>query len=219
MQATSTDRSDHRRVLDPVDRISEILFGLIMALTFTVGIDAATDDTEVRSLMLAALGCNLAWGLVDGAMYISMGLVERARGVHLLMALQADDPDAGRDRLRSELPDVVAGALDDRVVEDLRRTVVALPPIPPPALRRQDWQGGVAVASLVFVSTFPVVVPFMLVDDAAIALRVSNAVAIAMLFGCGWALGRYSGSRPWRLGVFMSVLGIALVATTVALGG
>jgi len=29
-------------------------------------------------------------------------------------------------------------------------------------------------------------VPFMFVDDAGIALRVSNAVAIGLLFGCGW---------------------------------
>ena len=214
-----TDRDEQKKVLDPIDRISEILFGLIMALTFTVGIDAATDGAEVRSLMLAALGCNLAWGLVDGAMYISMGLVERARGAHLLMALQHDDPDVGRDRLRSELPDGVANALDDTTVDALRRSVVALPPIPTPKVRRQDWLGGAAVALLVFLSTFPVVVPFMLVADATVALRVSNLVAIAMLFGCGWALGRYAGSRPWRVGVGMAVLGLALVAVTVVLGG
>jgi hypothetical protein len=207
-------------VLDPIDRISEILFGLIMALTFTVGIDAvATDGVEVRSLLVAAIGCNIAWGLVDGVMFVSMGLVERARGIHLLSALQREDPAVGGARLRAELSEGVADALDDRTMEELRRAVVALPPIPAPTLRREDWHGAVAVALLVFLSTFPVVVPFMIVDDARIALRISNAVAIAMLFGCGWALGRYAGGRPWRVGLSMAVLGSVLVPVTVALGG
>src|SRR5215831_10584935 len=70
-----------RRVLDPVDRISEILFGLIMALTFTCTISVAeTNRTEVRDMLIAALGCNLAWGLVDAIMFILTGLAERGRG-------------------------------------------------------------------------------------------------------------------------------------------
>jgi hypothetical protein len=52
-----------RRILDPMDRISEVLFGLIMALTFTSTLGVVTaDNIRLRTMLVAALGCNLAWG-------------------------------------------------------------------------------------------------------------------------------------------------------------
>ena len=60
-----------KSLLNPLDRAAEILFGLIMALTFTCSISIAnTHTTEVRQLLIAAIGCNLAWGLVDATMYL-----------------------------------------------------------------------------------------------------------------------------------------------------
>jgi hypothetical protein len=50
-------------------------------------------------------------------------------------------------------------------------------------------------------------------------LRVSNAVAIVMLFLCGFALGRYSGIRPWLAGTAMVAFGLALVGVAILLGG
>src|SRR5215813_15667698 len=74
-----------KRLLNPVDRISEILFGLIMALTFTCTISVAeADRTEVRDMLIGAIGCNIAWGLVDAIMFILMGLTEKGRGKIIL---------------------------------------------------------------------------------------------------------------------------------------
>lgn len=50
------------------------------------------------------------------------------------------------------------------------------------------------------------------------ALAISNAVAIAMLFLTGYTLGREAG-RPFRVGLSMVMLGVALVAVATALGG
>ena len=68
-------------------------------------------------------------------------------------------------------------------------------------------------------ATFPPTVPFLLVEDAARALRISNAVAVASLFLAGFWVARWTGARPWRLGLAMVVLGSALVGITIALGG
>jgi VIT1/CCC1 family predicted Fe2+/Mn2+ transporter len=69
-----------KRVLDPVERASEIVFGLLMALTFTGSLSVASAGREeVRTMMAAALGCNLAWGLADAVMYLVGIVVERAR--------------------------------------------------------------------------------------------------------------------------------------------
>ena len=66
------------RVLEPVERLSEILFGLIMALTVTSAVSVATaDDMQIRTMLIAALGCNLAWGIIDAGMYLMARLGER----------------------------------------------------------------------------------------------------------------------------------------------
>ena len=52
-----------KRVLDPIDRVSEVLFGLIMVLTFTGSLSVAeAGRDDVRAMLIGALGCNLAWG-------------------------------------------------------------------------------------------------------------------------------------------------------------
>jgi VIT1/CCC1 family predicted Fe2+/Mn2+ transporter len=80
-ESTSTRRA---RVLDPVDRASEIVFGLLMALSFTGSLSVASAGREeVRTMMAAALGCNLAWGLADAVMYLVGIVVERARAAKL----------------------------------------------------------------------------------------------------------------------------------------
>jgi VIT1/CCC1 family predicted Fe2+/Mn2+ transporter len=72
-----------KRVLDPVDRASEVVFGLLMALTFTGSVSVAGGGEDVRTMMAAALGCNLAWGLTDAVMYLVATYVERARAARL----------------------------------------------------------------------------------------------------------------------------------------
>jgi VIT1/CCC1 family predicted Fe2+/Mn2+ transporter len=64
-----------------------------------------------------------------------------------------------------------------------------------------------------------VVIPFIFMRHAGPALRVSNAIAIAMLFLTGYAFGRISGRHPWVFGISMVVLGLILVGITMALGG
>src|SRR3954452_22181619 len=49
-------------VLDPMERISETLFGLIMALTFICSLGVATGASiNIQTMLIGALGCNLAW--------------------------------------------------------------------------------------------------------------------------------------------------------------
>ena len=88
-----------------------------------------------------------------------------------------------------------------------------------PWLSSADWKGGVSVFLLVFLTTFPVAVPFIFMQDFKLAMRLSNGVAIAMLFIAGAAYGRLLGRPPWGVAVLMVALGTGLVALTMALGG
>ena len=102
----------------------------------------------------------------------------------------------------------------------MRQKLNELPELPThPWLAKDDWVAAGRVFLLVFLSTFPVAIPFLFVHQAVLALRISNVVANAMLFGCGYAFGRFSGFHPWRAGVAMVLVGILLVGLTIALGG
>jgi VIT1/CCC1 family predicted Fe2+/Mn2+ transporter len=51
------------------------------------------------------------------------------------------------------------------------------------------------------------------------ALRISNAIAVALLFLVGFRFGQVVGRRPVPTGLAMLLLGVVIVAMTIALGG
>jgi hypothetical protein len=76
-------------VLEPGERISEILFGLIMALTVTGTTSVVTADRfQIRTMLIAALGCNVAWGIIDAGMYLMARLIERGSNALLLRKIR-----------------------------------------------------------------------------------------------------------------------------------
>jgi hypothetical protein len=211
-----------KRVLDPMDRISEVLFGLIMVLTFTGSFSAAqAGRADVREMLLGAVGCNLAWGIIDGIMYLMACLSERGQGILTLRAVRGARSNAeAYQAIADALPEGVAKVLKPPDLETIRQRLGQLPDPPArPRLDRDDWLGAAAVLLWVFVSTFPVVIPFLFMSNAMAALRVSNGIAVMMLFLTGYAFGRCAGYRPWVLGLYMVLLGSAMVGLTVALGG
>jgi VIT1/CCC1 family predicted Fe2+/Mn2+ transporter len=221
MTDTSTETGSSA-VLDPIDRISEVLFGLFMVLTFT-GTMSVVDSgrDEVRDMLVAAIGCNIAWGFVDGVMYVLRNLVTRARKATLMRTVREATEPAQAHRIISREIGKVSRVLGAAEFERMRRWIVDQPlsASSTPRVTGRDLQGAGAVFLLVFLSTFPVVLPFVFITDPGVAKRVSAAVAIAMLFACGYAWGRYAGLKAWRTGLVMVLLGAVVEAIVIALGG
>ena len=206
------------RILDPMDRISEVLFGLIMALTFTCTLGVAA--AEVRTMLIGALGCNLAWGIIDGGVHLLARLNEGGRAIVNWRAVRdAADVDTAQRIVANALPPVLASVLGPAQLEFMRQKLAQLPEPARPRLTKSDWLGALGICLLSFLSTFPIIVPFLFFSDARLGLRVSNAVAIAMLFLCGFTFGRYAGFRPVAMGLSMVALGSAFVGVAIALGG
>ena len=211
-----------RPLIQPADRVSEALFGLIMVLTFTGSLsvaDAGRDD--VRAMLIGALGCNLAWGIIDGILYLMDCLGEQGRGIRARRRLlRASRPEEGHDAIASVLPPLMAETLGPAEYEPMRRTLAQLPPPPArPHLTSQDWLGALGVFLWVNAMTLPVALPFLFVDHVQRAMRISNAIAMVLLFVAGYAYGRQAEHHPWLTGLAMVMLGGALVAITIALGG
>ena len=217
-----TDQTESsRRVLDPTERVSEGIFGLIMVLTFTGSLSVAeAGRDDVRAMLIGALGCNIAWGIIDGLLYLMGSLAERARKLQAFRAVRgAADPQQVQQAIASVIP-VLASVLEPSELASIRQRAQQLPE--PPARARwhaEDWCGALGVFLLVFLTTLPVVLPFLFMANACPALRVSNLIAIVMLFLLGCAYARTIGRRPWLIGISMVAVGLALVGMTMALGG
>jgi len=208
-------------VLDTVERVSEMCFGLFMALTFVGAVSALGGTDSPRTMFYTAFGCNLAWGLVDAVMYLVRTVTDRGRVLSLVRAVRgAPDAATAHELINGALSKVAAGLVATAEIEAMRGRIVALTDLPArPKLTRHDLTAALAIFLIVVAATFPVVVPFALIDDVGVAKNASRMVAIAMLFFGGLALGRYAGYGSWKVGLMMAGLGTALVLAINALGG
>jgi VIT1/CCC1 family predicted Fe2+/Mn2+ transporter len=192
-----------------------------MALTFICSLGVATGaNINIQTMLIGALGCNLAWGIVDGGLYLLARINERGDKILTLRAIQqAPDPETAQRVIADALPPELASILPPEQLELMRQKLQLLPELERQRLTKRDWTGALALCLLSFLATFPVVIPFIFLSDAKVALRVSYAVAIVMLFCCGYAFGVHSGLKPWAAGLSMVAVGSALVGVAVALGG
>ena len=219
---TDAVNKSSKRVLEPNERISEVLFGLIMVLTFTGSLSIAESGRDdVRAMLIGALGCNIAWGIIDGVLYLMGCLADKGQNLKTLRAVRsATDPKTGQRLVADALPPLVASILQPAELDSMRQRLLQLPePVGPARLDGTDWKGALGVFLLVFLSTFPVAIPFIIMDQLKPAMRVSNAIAVVMLMIAGIAYGRHVGRSPWGFGISMVLLGCLLVALTIALGG
>ncbi len=206
--------------------MGEILFGLIMTLTFTLAAGFVIQEegrAGAREMLVGILGCNLAWGIIDGALYVLGQLFERGRFRRIGVSLrQATSADGARQLVADELDATLVPVTDDAMRKRLYQSIVehvrSTPPSPNP-VRRADLMGALVAGWLVFACSFPAVLPFAFLDDPRLALRVSNAILLGLLFVVGWRAARHTLANPWIAGFVYLLVGVLLVAVAIPLGG
>jgi hypothetical protein len=226
-----TGMSDRRSMatflgLSPDETLSEILFGLIMVLTFTLGAGVAASaegEQAAHDLILGAIGCNIAWGLIDAIFYIMSLAFLRGRRSRLLAALRsATDKQLAIAVVRDELDDQLAPITTSEDREHLYeriRDMLATTSEPPTGIHWSDLRGAVGVFLLVALTAVPAALPFLFVANALRALRISNVILIGLLFLVGYRWAGYTHATPWKAGLGIMLIGVVLVAVAIALGG
>lgn len=207
---------------DPFDRLSEVAFGVIMALTIISVIPTAADGAGRQQLVLAALGCNLAWGVVDALMTLVGMRVDREHRHAGLRALRRSaDEKSFREGLREFLPDLVVDHLQSNDVQRLRGSFLKslLGTGEAPSLGREHWFAWLILAGHTFVATLPIILPLLVIHDDLLALRLAQSTGLLLMFGLGWLLARWAGGRPWQGAVGFTALGVAMTGICLALGG
>ena len=223
----STSDADMRafieRYLDPANRLGEVLFGLIMALGFTGAVRLGHEQADNRALFIGIFGCNLAWAIVDGVMYVLTALFERGRKARLFREVaRAADDETALGRIGDELDGPLLELTTPEERAQLHRWILTIlrreqPDLP--RLRRADVLGGVAVTLVIVLATFPIVVPYLVVANPDVAVRLSHLIALTLLFLLGTWWGHVVGGRPLRIASGLTLLGMTLVLITIALGG
>lgn len=212
----------YNTTIDDISRLSEVIFGVIMVLTFTCAMSVMEiTRQEVNATLWAALGCNTAWGIVDGLFFLMNTLYERGSKLQLLKNLHnTTTKDKATKILRDNLPPLFNELMVNHQIEELAQALKKLPEPPRHVFfTGQDLINAVIVFFLVFLSTFPIVLPFVFIKDAHLALRVSNLVGLIIMFIAGRFIGKKAGYNPTLFGFLFSMLGAFIVSFTMFLGG
>ena len=222
--STRRQASFFERYLDPTERLDEMLFALIMVLSITLGVGLAADeDTRASQVVWAIVGCNLAWGLIDGCMHIVTQLFDRSGQARLVEALRTSRDEAGQVATVGTVLDAPLAALTSaeerrvlylKIADQLRGATV-----PRTRVAAEDVYGGLAIVWLMVLATIPAIVPFLLITDRFVAARVSNALVLLTLFAVGFGFARLVHADPWKLGWSTALFGLAMVVIVVLLGG
>ena len=214
------------RYVDPGDTLGEVLFGLIMALTIISGAEifSAPSELDAHQLVLAVVGCNLAWGVIDAVLYVLGSMFYRSQRARFFRGLRIARSEAeALAAIQEEFgleDEPLAVAPEDRV--RLYRSILALSVHAAPArvkLRRRDFVSAFLVFVLVSATALPGVIPLLLLDNSYLAIRVSNAVLILLLLVVGYWWAHYTDARPWRAALVILLLGMTMVSVAVTLGG
>jgi len=214
------------RYLDPGETLAEVLFGLIMVLTITVGarLFTAAGQLDTHRLVMTALGCNVAGGVIDAVFFVLGGLFHRSQCACFYRALRSllNETEA-LAALQKEFG-LEGEPLAVRPVDRVRlyESMLALSAHAVPArarLLRRDFGSALVVFALVSATALPGVIPFLLIADSNLALHVSNWVLVLLLFIVGFWWGQYTDIRPWRVGMTVMLLGVSMVLVAIALGG
>lgn len=221
------------RFIDPIDRLSETVFSILILLTFTLAFrivrlsaDTASASSleEANELLIGALGAILAWGVIDGVMYALISLFERGEKHRLLYSIQAAESDAQAvEAIADELDYILEPISEETVRQELYNSILvhlrgSQPR--PIGFTRDDLTGAFSHVVVAILAVLPSLAPlFLLRHDFELAIRVSNLVSFIVLFIVGYSWGQYTGANPWKTALLLTAVAVAMVLIAIPLGG
>ena len=217
-------------LLDPIDTLSEVIFSVLILLTFTLAfrifmLDGRPLTAEyINDLIWAALGATVAWGIIDGIMYALFEVLGRSERHRLLWHLQAaHTPEEGIAAIADEFDFILEPITGEGQRRMLYQDILDHLHDSRPrsiGLKREDLTGGLASVLVAVLAVIPSFLPlFIFRHDYALAIRLSNVVSFMVLFAAGYEWGRYTGMSSWKTGLLVTAVGALLVAVAIPLGG
>ncbi|MFO0814963.1 MAG: VIT1/CCC1 transporter family protein [Gemmatales bacterium] len=213
------------RFLDPSEWLGEILFGLIMVLTITLGANllVAEGPRATREIIQSVLGCIFAWSLIDAIIYIMHQMFERSRTASLIEAIKKSaTEEQGLRFIQKELNPHLDHISTEEEREHFYRCIlrnVQEATVPKTTIRAEDVGGALLTFFLVMITAVPTIVSFLFIGDRQLAINVSNGLLLGMLFLVGWRWARIANTSPLLTGLIVLLLGMMMVGIAKLFGG
>jgi VIT1/CCC1 family predicted Fe2+/Mn2+ transporter len=221
------------RMLDPIDWLVETIVAILVLLTFTLAFafyelnadpDFPVTVADVNELIVGILGATLAWGMINGVLYAMVAVFERGESHRLLTNIQnattqAEGVEASAEELDHILEPITGQEKRQVLYTDILEHLHDSQP-QPVRLKGEDMVGAVGCIVVAIIAVLPSLLPLLLLrSNYELAMRLSNLISLAVLFYAGYSWGKYSGSNPWKIGVFLVLMGVLLVMIALPLGG
>jgi VIT1/CCC1 family predicted Fe2+/Mn2+ transporter len=218
--------------LYPHERLVEILYGLVIALTITSAIRVITGGValDIELMVTTSLGAGLSWGIIDAMLYILVVMFQKHRYTRIAGKISSakDEADA-LATIQEDLEDSLVGTLDAEDQKSVYRLVLHAQRRSSKAnyinqpksivIAREDVFGAVQVFFAMLLATLVVVVPLWFIEPPHMAVLISNIVAFIALFVVGYIWARHTNIRKTLFGIVLVTLGVAIVGISLILGG
>jgi len=183
------------------------------------------DDIEMKkNLILIPLGCNAAWGIIDGILYVLINLIKRGKIYRLAQSVKSKkDQEDAHSSIEEDLSSTVGDSLKEEDKEKISAEI--LKHVDPAKIEKPEWITKkdllvVLFTFLLVVSTaIPLIIPLVIFDDLILAIRISFVIGLGMLFFIGYTWGKYASRDKIRSGIAMMIIGSIVVGITMVLGG
>ena len=219
--------------LDPIDVLFSIFYSVLFALLFTLSYELLIYRGATESgfsggygqrLVLVTLGVVAGWGVIDGVLYVLGEVLTRSERHRLLQAVQtSSSEDEAASAVADELDFILEPITSDEQRQALYHDMLAyLRQAEPKAagFQRADVVGAAAVVLLSVVAVLPSLLPLLLVrDDFALAIRISNVVSLLVIFATGYTWGTHTGTSPWKTGLLLASVCLAMVLVAMLFEG
>jgi VIT1/CCC1 family predicted Fe2+/Mn2+ transporter len=218
--------------LFPHERLVEILYGLVIALTITSAIRVITGGVtlDIELMVTTSLGAGVSWGIIDAMLYILVVIFQKHRYTRMAGKISsAKDESEALATIKEDLEESLIGTLDAEdqksvyrlVLRAHRRSNKANYTNQPKsiAIAREDVFGAMQVFFAMLLATLVVVAPLWFIEPPHMAVLVSNVVAFIALFAVGYIWAKHTNIRKTLFGIVLVTLGAAIVGISLVLGG
>ncbi|MCX6700773.1 MAG: hypothetical protein NTV68_12790 [Methanomicrobiales archaeon] len=205
------------------NRLSELFYGVMMVAVVTglIKNDLPPSQGTLRLLLIAALATNLTWGIIDGVTSMYGGLVNRADYNNIANRFREDNNNPQtREMVRKSLQGTIVENLGEEEQSGIVDMIGAGEPVTGqryPATRA-DWNITIATIFIDFILVFPVVLPYLLIDNVRWAVFASHTIAIILIAGVAVVWARNLRLNTKKAGIIIGLLSFAAIYFTYMIG-
>lgn len=205
-----------------------MLCGVIMVLVMIGYLKLSLQEggSEFQKIMLfVPLGCNAAWGIIDGIMYVLINLRDRGNKSKLLTMIKSskDQNDAiaaiKKKYGDSSLMNLLNKDTQMNVYQEIYTSLTNATIEKPKGVSKADVRTVLLTLIVVTSIGVPLIIPFILFNDVWLAIRISHVIGLVMLFSIGYWWAKVASRHRIRSAVALTILGVAIVGMTQLLHG